>query len=227
MSGKLNIKQQSPQDRPREKFMNNGAENLSPAELLAILIGSGSTEETSVQLMQRILNDCDNKLNYLGKRSMEELMQYNGIGEAKAITILAACELARRRQQEKTEERRFNNAADIYRFMRDIVDENVEEAWVVLLNQNYRLLKKVRLSRGGITETAVDIRIIIKEALLVNATVIALCHNHPSGNTRPSRDDNMLTQRVKAACATMRIHLLDHVIVTTDGYYSYCENGKL
>ena len=227
MSGKLNIKQQSPQDRPREKFMNNGAENLSPAELLAILIGSGSTEETSVQLMQRILNDCDNKLNYLGKRSMEELMQYNGIGEAKAITILAACELARRRQQEKTEERRFNNAADIYRFMRDIVDENVEEAWVVLLNQNYRLLKKVRLSRGGITETAVDIRIIIKEALLVNATVIALCHNHPSGNTRPSRDDNMLTQRVKAACDTMRIHLLDHVIVTTDGYYSYCENGKL
>ena len=207
--------------------MNNGAENLSPAELLAILIGSGSTEETSVQLMQRILNDCDNKLNYLGKRSMEELMQYNGIGEAKAITILAACELARRRQQEKTEERRFNNAADIYRFMRDIVDENVEEAWVVLLNQNYRLLKKVRLSRGGITETAVDIRIIIKEALLVNATVIALCHNHPSGNTRPSRDDNMLTQRVKAACDTMRIHLLDHVIVTTDGYYSYCENGKL
>ncbi len=226
---KLSITQLSASDRPREKLMEKGADALSDAELLAILIGSGSKKETAVQLMQRLLADCNNNLNTLGKHSVHELCQYNGIGEAKAITILAACELGKRRQREKAEERqRLDSAQAVYEYMVPLMqDLDTEEAWVLLMNQNYKLLRSVRLSHGGITETAVDVRIIMKEALLSNATVIALCHNHPSGNTRPSHDDDRLTQRIRQAAETMRIHLLDHVIVADGAYYSYQENGRL
>lgn len=226
---KLTIADWDLQDRPREKLMQKGASALSDAELLAILIGSGSPKETAVQLMQRVLNDHHNNLNTLGKCSIRELCQYHGIAEAKAITILAACELGKRRQREKVEERnRFTSAKEIYDYMLpSMQDLDTEEAWVVLMNQSYKLIRSVRLSHGGITETAVDVRIIMREALLSNATVIALCHNHPSGNTRPSRDDDNLTQRVKQAAETMRLYLLDHVIVTDGAYYSYRENGRL
>ena len=225
---KLNIKQWAEEDRPREKMVKLGTEALSDAELLAILIGKGSPQEDAVSLMKRILADCKNNLNTLGKRSIHELCQYNGIGEAKAITILAACELGKRRQMERPEERPdLGTATRIYNHMHPIMqDLDVEEFWVLRMNQHYRLIKKLRISHGGITETAVDIRIIIKEAVLANATILAVCHNHPSGNLSPSSQDDHLTKDIKRACELMRIHFLDHVIITDGQYYSYHEQGK-
>jgi DNA repair protein RadC len=225
---KLNINQWAEEDRPREKLMRLGAEALSDAELLAILVGSGSTKETAVELMKRVLSECDNNLNTLGKMTIGELCKYNGIGEAKAITIIAACELGKRRQHEKVKERKkISTSQDIYEYMHPMMqDLNTEEAWVLLMNQNFKLIKSARISRGGITETSVDVRIIIKEAVLANATVIALCHNHPSGNIEPSAEDNRITEKVRMACKTMRLHFLDHVIVTDGGYYSFHDNGR-
>lgn len=226
---KLNITQWAEEDRPRERMASLGAEALSNAELLAILIGSGSKEENAVGLMKRLLADCNNNLNTLGKKSIRELCSYNGIGKAKAITILAACELGKRRQMESPEERPdLGTATRIYNHMRPIMqDLDVEEFWVLLLNQHYRLIKKVRISHGGITETAVDIRIVMKEAVLSNCTILAVCHNHPSGNLSPSKADDELTRSIKRACELMRIHFLDHVIITDGQYYSYHELGKI
>ena len=225
---KLNIKQWAEEDRPREKMEKLGTEALSDAELLAILIGKGSAKEDAVSLMKRILADCKNNLNTLGKRSIHELCQYNGIGEAKAISILAACELGKRRQMESPEERPdLGTATRIYNHMHPVMqDLDVEEFWVLLMNQHYRLIKKIRISHGGITETAVDIRIIMKEAVLANATILAVCHNHPSGNLSPSSQDDHLTKDIKRASELMRIHFLDHVIITDGQYYSYHESGR-
>ena len=219
---KLNINQWAEEDRPREKLMRLGAGALTNAELMAILIGA-------VDLMKRILNDCDNNLNKLGRMSIRELQVYNGMGPAKAVSILAACELGKRRQMEKVQERKdLGSPQAIYDYMRPIMqDLDTEEAWIILMNQNYRLIKEERLSHGGITETLVDVRVIVKEALLNNATIVALCHNHPSNNARPSKEDDRLTERVKKACELMRIYLLDHVIVTESNYYSYREKGRL
>lgn len=228
---KLSINQWAEEDRPREKLMRLGPQALSNAELLAILIGSGSHDESAVDLMKRVLADCDNNLNTLGKKTIAELSggRYKGMGPAKAVTILAACELGKRRQQEKAEERKqLNSAAAIYEYMHPrMQDLSEEEAWVLLMNQNFKLIKPVQLSHGGITETAVDIRVIIKNALLCNATVVALCHNHPSGNARPSGDDDRLTQKLKKACEVMRLYMLDHLIITDGHYYSYSEEGRL
>ena len=226
---KLNINQWAEEDRPREKLMRLGAEALSNAELLAILIGSGSTKESAVDLMKRVLGDCNNNLNTLGKQSIRELCLYNGVGEAKAITILAACELGKRRQMETPEERPdVGTATLIYNHMRPVMqDLDVEEFWLLLMNQNHRLIKKIRISHGGITEVSVDIRIIMREALMVNATILAVCHNHPSGSLRPSEQDNLLTTQLQQACNTMRIRFLDHVIVTDGAYFSYHESGRI
>ena len=228
MSNKLSINQWAEEDRPREKMIAQGAEALTNAELLAILIGSGSTEKSAVDLMKEILNDCNNSLNTLGKLSTHDLCKYNGIGDAKAISILAACELGKRRQAESPEERpKLNTATKVYNHMHPVMqDLDVEEFWILLLNQNYQLIKKVRISHGGITETAVDIRIIIREAVLANATILAVCHNHPSGSLTPSRADNELTTSIQRACSLMRIHFMDHVIVTDGLYYSFHEQGK-
>ena len=229
MSEKLNINQWAEEDRPREKLMQLGAEALSNAELLAILIGSGSTEESAVDLMKRVLNDCNNNLNTLGKMSIRELCQYKGVGEAKAISILAACELGKRRQVEKAEERPdVGTATLIYNHMHPLMqDLDVEEFWLLLMNQNHRLIKKLRIAHGGITEVSVDIRIIMREAVLANATILAVCHNHPSGSLRPSQTDNDLTANIQKACNVMRIKFQDHVIITDGSYYSYAECGKL
>lgn len=226
---KLNINQWAEEDRPREKLMHLGASALSNAELLAILIGSGSTKESAVDLMKRVLSDCNNNLNTLGKLTIRELCQYNGVGEAKAITILAACELGKRRQQESAEERPdVGTATLIYNHMHPILqDSDVEEFWILLMNQNHRLIKKMRIARGGISEVSVDVRIIIREAVLANATILAVCHNHPSGSLRPSNMDNDLTFSIQKACSLMRIHFLDHVIVTDGAYYSYHETGRI
>ena len=226
---KLNINQWAAEDRPREKMANLGAEALSNAELLAILIGSGSAKESAVDLMKRVLNDCKNNLNTLGKKSIHELCDYNGIGEAKAISILAACELGKRRQKEKPEQRPdLGSATRVYNEMHpQLQDLDVEEFWALLLNQHFRLIKKVCISHGGITEVSVDIRIILREAILANATILAVCHNHPSGNLTPSRQDDELTRSIKKTCDVMRIHFMDHVIITDGQYYSYYEQGKL
>ena len=228
LNSKLNINQWAEEDRPREKLAAQGAEALSNTELLAILIGSGNTDESAVELMKRILNSCNNSLNTLGKMSIRELMTFKGIGEAKAITILAACELGKRRQREQPEQRpELSTATRMYNYLHPrMQDLDVEEAWVLLMNQNFKLIKSLRLSHGGITETAVDVRLIIKEAVLCNATILALAHNHPSGSIRPSREDDRLTQSVKQACDVMRIHFADHIIVADGSYYSYHEQGK-
>ena len=219
----------SEDDRPREKLSRIGAENLSNAELLAILIGSGNTKESAVDLMKRILKDCDNNLGILGRKSIAELTEYNGIGEAKAISILAACELGKRREHEEARQRIDLGSPDgIYKhLLPKIRDLDVEEAYIVLMNNNFKHIKTVRLSHGGITETAVDVRLIIKEAVLCNATVVALAHNHPSGNIQPSGNDDQITRQVQRACDAMRLHFLDHVIVTDGAYFSYHESGKL
>ncbi len=217
------------EDRPREKLIHGGARALSDSELLAILIGSGSTRESAVSLMQRILADCGNSLNTLGKMSLHELMRYNGIGEAKAVTILAACELGKRRQATPVAARPdLSSASAAYAYMLPkMQDLDVEEAWVLLMNQHFRLIKAVRLSHGGLSETAVDVRIVMREAILAGATVLMLCHNHPSGICRPSKDDDSLTQKIKKACETMRIYMADHLIVTDGCHYSYAEEGRL
>ena len=228
-SEKLNINQWAEEDRPREKLMRQGPEALSNAELLAILIGSGSTKESAVDLMKRVLGDCNNNLNTLGKMTIRQLCEYNGVGEAKAITILAACELGKRRQMETPEERPdLGTATRIYNHMHPkLQDLDVEEFWLLLMNQNYRLIKKVLISHGVISEVSVDVRIIMREAVLSNATILAVCHNHPSGNISPSRADDQLTQAIKRASEVMRLHFLDHVIVTDGNYYSYHEQGKI
>lgn len=225
---KLNINQWAEEDRPREKMERLGADALSNSELLAILIGSGSTKESAVELMKRILADCKNSLNILSRMSVSDLCRYNGVGPAKAITIMAACELGKRRQMETPEERPdLGTATRIYNHMHPMMqDLDVEEFWILLLNQHYRLIKKIRISHGGLTETAVDIRVIIREAVLANATILAACHNHPSGNLTPSRQDDELTRTIKQACELMRIHFLDHIIITDGQYYSYHEQGR-
>ena len=226
---KLNINQWAEEDRPREKLMRLGPSALTDAELLAILVGSGSTKEDAVTLMRHILADCKNNLNTLGKLTIRDLCKYNGVGEAKAITILAACELGKRRQSGKPEERPdLGTATLIYNYMHpQLQDLDVEEFWLLLMNQNHRLIKQIRISHGGITETAVDIRVIIREAVLVNATMLAICHNHPSGSLRPSPMDNDLTTSIQRACQLMRIKFLDHVIITDGAYYSYRETGRV
>jgi DNA repair protein RadC len=227
MSERLTIANWSEDDQPREKLRDNGPQSLSDAELLAILIGSGTPGVSAVDLMQDILRDCNNNLNTLGKMSIRQLCDYKGIGEAKAITILAACELGKRRQLETAEERPdVGTATRIYNHMHPVLqDTDVEEFWLLLMNQNHRLIKKMKIARGGISEVSVDVRIIIKEAVLCNATILAVCHNHPSGSLKPSNMDNDLTYSIKEACRLMRIRFLDHVIITDGAYYSYHEEG--
>ena len=229
MKTKLNINQWAEEDRPREKMERLGAQALSDAELLAILIGSGSSKEDAVSLMKRILNHCNNNLNTLGKMTIHDLCQFNGVGPAKAISIMAACELGKRRQLEMAEERPdLGTATRIYNHMHPLMqDLDIEEFWVLLMNQNYRLIKKVRIAHGGISEVSVDIRIIMREAVLANTTILAVCHNHPSGNIRPSRMDDALTESIRKACQVMRIHFLDHVVVADGLYFSYREEGRI
>ena len=226
---KLTIANWSEDDQPREKLRDKGPQALSNAELLAILIGSGTPGVSAVELMQQILNGCNKSLNTMGRMSIRELMEYKGIGEAKAITILAACELGKRRQLEEAEERpELTTATRIFNHMHPLMqDLDVEEFWVLLMNQGHQLIKKLRIAHGGISEVSVDIRIIMREAVLANATIIAVCHNHPSGTLRPSKMDDELTKSIKAACNVMRLKLMDHVILADKKYYSYHEEGLL
>ena len=216
-------------DRPREKLERLGANALSDAELLAILIGSGTANESAVDLMKRILKDCNNNLNTLGKLSLHRLEEYKGIGPAKAITILAACELGKRRQRAKVEDAPLLNSAEaIYNYMHTTIqDLDIEEGWILMMKQNSRLIEAKRISIGGLTMAPIDIRLMMKEALMKNTTILAFCHNHPSGNTSPSHEDDLLTTRIQKACELLSIHFADHVVLTDGNYYSYREEGKL
>jgi len=228
-SSRLTIANWSADDQPREKLRDKGASSLSNAELLAILVGSGTPGVSAVELMQTILIDCHNNLNTLGKMSIHELTSYKGIGEAKAITILAACELGKRRQLEKSEDRpELSTATRVYNNMHPLMqDLDVEEFWVLYMNQANRLIKRLKIAHGGISEVSVDVRIIIREAVLCNATIIAVCHNHPSGKVIPSKADDGLTKQIKQACDVMRLHFMDHVIIADGQYFSYYEAGRL
>ena len=229
MIEKLSIAHWAEEDKPREKLERLGASALSNAELLAILVGSGSHEESAVDLMKRIMNGCDNSLNTLGKMTIRELMAYKGIGLAKAVTILAACELGKRRSVDRLGVRPdLGSSRAVYEYMHPrMQDLDVEEGWILLMNQNFKLIKAECISHGGFTKTAIDVRLVIKEALLNNATILALCHNHPSNNAVPSRQDDQLTDSIRQACKLMRIFFMDHVIVTDGAYYSYHDKGRL
>ena len=229
MAEKLNINQWAEEDRPREKMMLHGVSALSIAELLAILIGSGNTEDSAVELMRKVLNDYHNNLSELGKASIDELCRFKGIGPAKAITILAASELGKRRKEEGVEERRsILSSKDVYECLYPLMcDLPTEECWVLLLNQASKLIDKVKISAGGLSATAVDVRCILREALLKRASAIALCHNHPSGSIRPSREDDLLTKQVAQASECMNIRFIDHVILTDGAFYSYADEGRI
>lgn len=226
---KLNINQWAVEDRPREKMMQKGAEALSDAELLAILIGSGNTEESAVALMQRVLAACGNDLSQLGKWEVRDFSRFKGLGPAKSITIMAALELGKRRKlQERPERATIRSSIDIYDLFHPLLcDLPTEEFWVLLLNQASKVINKVRISRGGIDQTTADVRTILREALLQRAVQIVLVHNHPSGNPRPSSNDCHLTELVKKAAQTMNIRLTDHIIVTDGKYYSFNDEGNL
>lgn len=229
MTNGLSINHWAEEDRPREKMAAKGAAALSDAELLAILIGSGNSEQSAVDLMREVLSKCDNNLNALGKMSLDELCSFKGIGMAKAISILAACELGKRRKLTEVQERlRLETSRDIYEFMHPrMQDLYNEECWIILLNSNLRVIDTVCVSRGGLNSTMVDVRVVLREAIVKRATMFVLCHNHPSGSVRPSRDDDQLTARMQKAGAAVNIPMLDHVIVADGGYFSYNDEGRL
>lgn len=228
----MNIKSLPEDDRPREKLLARGAEALTEAELLAILIGSGSPGESAVALMQRLLHDCDGSLRRLGRMSVADLTNgnYKGLGQAKAITIIAASELGRRRASEAAEEKRFiTTAVDIYSLMHSrMQDLPHEECYALYLRQDGSMEgEPCLISKGGLTSTSVDVRLVIREALMRRTPMLVLVHNHPSGNIRPSKEDDALTERVKHAAQLMNLRLTDHIIVTDGNYYSYREDGKI
>jgi DNA repair protein RadC len=227
--GRLSIKMLAAEDRPREKMLMNGASSLSDAELVAILIGSGNNEETAVQLSQRMLSSVSNNLNTLGKLSVKELTAYKGIGEAKAVTIAAAMELGRRRraaEPAKRETVRSSNDAFLL-FYPMLCDIPHEELWVAFTNSAAGVIEKKKISQGGLGETSADLRFIMKEAISATCHGIILCHNHPSGNMQPSRNDDSLTSRLKEAAKLMNMQLLDHLIISDKHYYSYADQGRL
>lgn len=226
---KLPITKWASEDIPTNKLLSKGASEISDTELLSILIGCGNEDENAIELSRRILSDNNFNIYTLAKCEPWQLTQYKGISKGKAMRILAALELGKRYMSEKVSNGNFLcSSCDIYQYMRPkMINKQHEEATLLLLNNSLKLIKAVNLSKGGLTETAVDIRLIMREALINNATAIVLCHNHPSGKRMPSREDDKLTKNVKAACETMRIHLVDHVIITDNGYYSYQDEGRL
>ena len=226
---KLNINQWAEEDRPREKMLLKGASALSDAELLAILIGSGNTDESAVGLMQRVLSDCHNDLSTLAKWDINRLTTYKGLGPAKCVSIQAALELGKRRSLSSPAVRpSILSSADVYKqFHPLLADLPHEELWVLLLNPASKVIDRLCISRGGLDHTTADVRIILREALLQRATRLILVHNHPSGNIRPSQNDDRLTRHLKDAAKTLDICLCDHVIVTDGSYYSYNDEGRL
>jgi len=221
------INQWAEDDRPREKFLLKGKSSLSDSELLAILIGSGSRNESAVQLCQRILASTNNNLNSLGKISVNQLTNFKGIGEAKAISIAAALELGRRRRAEESFElKKITSSKMVFEIMQPIIGELPhEEFWVLYLNNSNKVIHKCQLSKGGLTGTVVDVRLIFKTAFEYNAISIILTHNHPSGKLLASDADIQITKKIKEASKHLEINVLDHIIVTEKGFYSFNDEG--
>lgn len=225
----LTIKEWALDDRPREKMVSKGVAALSDAELMAILIGSGTKNETAVAIAQRILSGANNNLNELGKFSLKDFTKIKGIGQAKGVTIMAALELGRRRKiSEAINRKQITSSNDVVELFQPLLaDLPHEEFWVLFLNRANRIIERVRVSEGGFTATIVDVRKIMRIALDYQAIGLVLCHNHPSGNHNPSHDDEKITQKIKQASLTLDISLLDHVIVTDQKCFSFADNNML
>ncbi len=226
---KLGIKSWAEEDRPREKLMEKGRHVLTEAELIAILIGSGSRDETAVELSKRILASVGNNLNDLGKLNINELIKFKGIGEAKAISVMAAMELGRRRKETELVKRdKISVSKDVFDIMKPIlIDLPHEEFWLLILNRANLVIKKELISLGGVSGTVVDTKIIFKAAIEHYACSIIICHNHPSGNLKPSEADIRITKNIKDAGKLMEIPLLDHLIITENGFYSFSDEGMM
>lgn len=226
---KLAITAWAVEDRPREKMMLKGKQALSDAELLAVLIRSGSKKETAVDLCKRIMRDMDYNLNELGKKTIADFMTYNGIGEAKAIGIVAALELGRRRRASVARERKqVKGSNDAFELLHpQIADLPHEEFWVIFMNRGNKIVAKERISSGGVAGTVADAKMIFKRALIHTASGIILAHNHPSGSLHPSQADIQLTKKMVDAGKVLEINVLDHLIVTDMGYYSFADEGMM
>jgi len=226
---RLRIRELSENDRPREKLLAHGASSLSDPELVAILIGSGNTGETAVELSQRILSEAGNSLSEMGKWSVREFTRFKGMGLAKSLSIVSALELGRRRQNSGNNLRpKITTSREVYEIFHPLLcDLLYEEFWILLLNRSNRVIEKKRVSQGGIAGTVTDIRLILKHALLYSASSIILCHNHPSGNLQPSRSDRGITEKLVAASDLMEMKILDHIIVSDHSYLSFADEGML
>ena len=225
----FSIKNWSQDDQPREKLRDKGAHSLSDSELIAILIGSGSVQESAVDLSKRIFASVNHDLHNLGKLSTAQLMMFNGIGEAKAIKIAAAMELSRRRREtDQKKLDKINTSRSVYDIMNPLLGHlSHEEFWVLYLNNSNKILAKTQMSKGGMTSTIVDVRIVMKQALEHSATAIILVHNHPSGTLLPSTADTQLTEKFKLAAESLDIKVLDHIIVTEKDYFSFADESLL
>ena len=225
----FSIKKWSEDDRPREKLLLKGKNALSHAELIAILINSGNKEESAVALSKRILASVALNLTELGKLSAKDLMKFKGIGEAKSISIIAALELGRRRRgEEAIEKKQVTSSSSVFELMQPIIGElSHEEFWIVYLNNSNKVLKKIQLSKGGIVGTLVDVRLVLKAALQIDAVGLILTHNHPSGSLIPSQADKNITQKLKIASETIDIKVLDHLIITEKAYFSFADENLL
>lgn len=226
---KLSIKSWAEADRPREKLLAKGKSALSEAELIAILIGSGNTEESAVELSKKILSSVENNLVELGKLTVNDLCKFKGIGEAKAISIIAALELGRRRNEQTTPEREsITTSRQAFNLLHPILaDLPHEEFWLIFLNRANKVIKKHPVSKGGVAGTVVDAKMIFKPAVEYLASSVILCHNHPSGNRTPSQEDIALTRKIKEAGRALDISVHDHIIIANDAYYSFADEGLI
>tara|TARA_Y100000588_G_C14183440_1_gene894759 strand:+ start:705 stop:1397 length:693 start_codon:yes stop_codon:yes gene_type:complete len=226
---KIKIKHWAEDDRPREKLRGKGPSALSDAELIAILLGSGSRNETAVDLAKRILQSVKNNLNELGRLSVEDLLPFKGIGEAKAISIITALELGKRRRlSEALERKKVTSSTEAFEVLQPLIgDLPHEEFWVLFLNSSNHVRSSKSISRGGLTGTMADLRMIFKEALMLNSPAVVLAHNHPSGSVRPSPQDKSLTRKIAAAGNIMDIKIIDHLIITEHQYFSFADEGLL
>ncbi len=225
---KMNLKEWNEADRPREKCIERGLSSLSDAELIAVLLRSGTTTETVVDMSKRLLSKYDNSLSRLSNCTLKELQEIKGIGQTKAVTLQVAFELGRRQLAEKVKQEKLDSPQKVYNYM---FPKNVcldhEEFWVLYLNQSSILLKAENVGKGGLTSTVVDVRLIMRRAIELSSTCLILCHNHPSGDVLPSKTDNVLTQQIVDAGKLLNVQVMDHVVVSSTGYYSYRQEGRL
>lgn len=226
---KNNIKSWAVNERPREKFIQKGKYALSDTELLAILIRSGTTDRSAIVVAQDVLQLADNNLAQLAKLSMKDLLRIKGVGQTKAITIMTALELGKRRRlSEVASKSKIRSSNDVFLLMKPILEDLIiEQFWVLYLNNANTVIAKHKISEGGITATIVDVRLILKHAIQEGSTALVLCHNHPSGNLKPSEADISLTNKVKSASEIMDVQVLDHLIVTDQSYFSFADQGRI